>query len=92
MDRGVLALLIPIVAMCIPIAAIVMHGIQQVWRVRLEEARTRAAASTGGSERIETLEGEIAEIRQELGEVQERLDFTERALVQARERARLPES
>lgn len=93
MDRGTLALLIPIAAMAIPIAAIVMHGLQQVWRLRLEEARTRAqVVGAVGSERIEALEGEVAEMRRELGEVQERLDFTERALVQARERQRLPES
>lgn len=93
MDRGTLALLIPMVAMAIPIAAIVMHGLQQVWRLRLEEARTRAqAVGAVGSERVEALEGEVAEMRRELGEVQERLDFTERALVQARERQRLRES
>jgi len=93
MDRGMLALLIPIAAMAIPIAAIVMHGLQSVWRLRVEEARARAqAATSAGSERIEALEGEVAQMRQELGEVQERLDFTERALVQARERQRLPGS
>lgn len=35
--------------------------------------------------RIQSLEGEVARMQQELYEVQERLDFTERVLTQAKE-------
>ena len=44
MDRQSLALLIPITAMLIPIAAIVMGGVLKLSRLRLEEAKLRAGA------------------------------------------------
>ncbi len=42
MDKQVIALLIPIFALAIPIVAVVMHGFQKIWRLRVEEARVRA--------------------------------------------------
>lgn len=89
MDRQALALLIPIVAMLIPIAAIVMHGWQKVAMVRLEEARARALGA--GSADVTALRDEVAELRREVGDMQERIDFTERMLAQQREAPRLPE-
>jgi hypothetical protein len=92
MDRQVLALLIPIMAMAIPIVAIVVNGMQKVWKLRLEEARIRAGAlEAGGSAEVDALRTEVSELRQELLDVQERLDFTERALVQTRDAGRLPD-
>jgi hypothetical protein len=47
---------------------------------------------TGGSEvegRLEELEAEVSNMRRELGEAQERLDFTERVLAQAAEARRV---
>ena len=91
--EDILPLLIPIFALAIPVSAIVFNGLQKIWRLRIEEARTRAELrETGGSSRLEALEAEVAELRHELNEVQERVDFAERALVQNRERQRLPES
>jgi hypothetical protein len=60
-------------------------------RIRLAEARSLPGALDKGSE-VETaaLRDEVGEVRRELGEVQERLDFTERVLGQAREADRLP--
>ncbi len=85
------ALLIPIIALSIPLAAVVSNGLQKVARYRAEEARARAEGmGAGGSSRIEALETEVEQLRQELGEVHERLDFTERMLTQDRERQRLP--
>ena len=44
-------------------------------------------------ETLEALEGEVSTLRQELGEMQERLDFAERVLAQAPETRRVgPES
>jgi hypothetical protein len=51
------------------------------WAQRLRQP-TGAAADP---ERLETLELEVGQIRRELGEAQERLDFTERMLAQGRE-------
>ena len=93
MDHQTLALLIPIVALAIPITVIVFNGLQKVWRLRLEEARARAGARDGeGSGELEALRAEVAQLRQEVGEVQERLDFAERVLIQNRDRQRLPDS
>ncbi len=41
-------------------------------------------------ERVDDLSGEVAALRQQLGETQERLDFTERMLAQARQTGALP--
>jgi hypothetical protein len=41
------------------------------------------------SDRLDYLEGEVSDLRRELGEAQERLDFTERVLAQGAESRRL---
>lgn len=66
-------------------------GLWAQGRLRLEEARWRGGALDTGSE-VESaaLRDEVGEVRRELGEVQERLDFAERLLSQAREGDRLP--
>ena len=91
MDQHSLVLLIPIAAMLIPIAAVVMHGLQKIAKLRLEEALARnQGAGAGDAGELEALRSDVAELRHELADVQERLDFTERALVQKREPVRLP--
>lgn len=88
---GSLAVLIPLLALSIPVAAIVMHGLEKIWRLRIEEARARGGELDGaGANELAALRAEVAQMRQELDEVQERLDFAERALTQSRERPRLP--
>ncbi len=57
-----------------------------LWAQHMRPAR----AGGGGVEaRVETLELEVGAIRQELGEAQERLDFTERLLAQEHEARRV---
>ncbi len=91
MDKQVVALLIPIMALAIPVAAVVFYGLQKVMRLRIEEARVRAGGlGAGGSAELESLRADVAHLQHELVEVQERLDFTERMLAQTRERDRLP--
>lgn len=91
MDKQVVALLIPILALAIPVSAIVLHGLQKMAQIRLEEARVRAGAGDAGSQtEIAALRDEVGELRRELGEVQERLDFAERLLGQARDPERIP--
>jgi hypothetical protein len=91
MDRHALALLIPILALAIPVTAIVFSGLMKLARVRLEETRIRAGALGGGAEsELAALREEIDGLRQELGEVQERVDFAERLLTRAGESERLP--
>jgi hypothetical protein len=91
MDKQVLALLIPILALAIPVAGIVFHGLQRIARMRLEETRLKAGGLDRGVEvEIAALREDVADLRRDLGDVHERLDFAERVLSQAREVERLP--
>jgi hypothetical protein len=91
MDKQILALLIPIVALSIPLASVILYGLLKIARMRLEEARVNAGVlGTGSEAEIAILRDEVGEVRRELGEVQERLDFAERLLSQPREGDRLP--
>lgn len=91
MDKQVIALLIPILALAIPIAGIILYGLGKIARLRLEEARLRAGALDKETEgEIAALREEVGELRGELGDVHERLDFAERLLSRARELERLP--
>ncbi|HET7024561.1 MAG TPA: hypothetical protein VFI39_05095 [Gemmatimonadales bacterium] len=82
MDKGTLALLIPILAISIPLAAVIIRGYHTTIRLRIEELKARGGSGEGDAEAIEQL-------RQEVAEIQERLDFTERLLAQTRESERL---
>ena len=77
MNPAVLALLIPIVA--------IVCG--TIVRLRSRDAGGDLPAEL--SHRLEALETEVGALRQELGETQERLDFTERLLAQDRGENRL---
>ncbi len=91
MDRQSIALLIPITAMLIPIAAIVMGGVLKLSRIRLEEAKLRAGALPDGAlSELDQVRGEMDQLRHEFAEVQERLDFAERLLAQRRDQGPLP--
>ena len=54
------------------------------WAQRLRQA----PRESGGLPRVDALELEVSELRRELGEAQERLDFTERMLAQRAEAPR----
>ncbi|MGB7212623.1 MAG: hypothetical protein WBC97_08340 [Gemmatimonadales bacterium] len=82
MDKGTLALFIPILALSIPLAAVLIRGYHTTIRLRIEEAKAQRGSGDGDTEAIEQL-------RQEVAEIQERLDFTERLLAQNREGERL---
>jgi len=91
MDRQSWALLIPITAMLIPIAAIVMGGMLKLAKVRLEEAKARAGVLPDGTlAELDAVRGEMDQLRHELADVQERLDFAERLIAQRRDQDRLP--
>jgi cell division protein FtsB len=90
MGPGELGVLIPIFALAIPIVAIVSNGMQKVARLRLEEAKARAGSlDAGTADEVRALRDEVADLHRELEELNERVDFTERVLAQAREKGRL---
>jgi hypothetical protein len=80
MDAGAVALLIPV-------AAIVMGGLVKIAR---DFARGHHNPDMSAWDaRMEAPEHELASVRSDLNETQERLDFAERLLAQAREGKRL---
>ena len=56
-----------------------------LWAQRLRQV----PSTSEPQDRLDLLEGEVSSMRQELSEVQERLDFTERVLAQEPESRRL---
>jgi len=77
MDKQTLALFIPIVALMIPVAAIVMGGLIKL--AKLRAGRDERLPSEVEA-RLQAMEEELHVLRQELSEANERLDFTERLL------------
>lgn len=75
--------LIPVMALAIPVAAIVVHGLQRVARLRVEEARLRSGSGEVAGE-VRALQQELEHVRRELGELHERVDFAERLLARGR--------
>ena len=76
--EGSLALLIPVLALAIGFVAV----------LRMPKKLLKGGHSSD-NQRFEALETEVSRLRSELGEAQERLDFTERALVRVEEQRRL---
>ena len=82
------AVFIPIVALCIPVAGIIFHGLEKMARLRVEEAKVKAGQLDGQSaSELAALRDEMGDVRRELAEVQERLDFAERLLTSGREKS-----
>lgn len=73
--------LIPLMIFAIPLMAIYRSMQIKLAATRLEEAKYRAGElGDGGMAAIEDLRLEMDQLRAELSEVHERLDFTERML------------
>jgi hypothetical protein len=88
MDHQTVALMIPIVAMMIPVVAIVMGVKHKMAKLQLEEARVRHGdIGEDTHAELDELRGEVEQLRSELGEVHERLDFAERLLANPPNRA-----
>jgi hypothetical protein len=80
MDKQALALLIPILVLMIPVSAIVLHGL-----LRITQAKAKQAPSPEMLDRLEAVEQDMAALRGQLAETQERLDFAERLLARGKE-------
>jgi hypothetical protein len=74
-----------VVALRIPIAAIVTGGMVKVAKVRESSRQSNRDADPALEARLAAIEQDLNAVRGELSETQERLDFTERLLSQAPE-------
>lgn len=70
----------------IPVVAIIAFAAVRIARLRASRPET---PSTDVTARLEALERTVQGLQQELGDTQERLDFTERLLSKARDERRL---
>jgi hypothetical protein len=66
----------------IPVAAILMFGAVKIAKIQAQARGRTGAADPDTAARLQAVETEIETLRQELGEVHERLDFAERLLAQ----------
>ena len=75
MDTGALALLIPVIALAIGFVVV----------LKMPRKALGHRSNPQLEDRVEALEQQLGTVRQELTEVQERLDFAERLLARADE-------
>lgn len=80
MGKQELALLIPLFALAIPVAAVILNGMLKIAKLRLEEARPRLGGGGSDPGEVHALRSEVESMRGELTELQERVDFAERML------------
>ena len=73
--------LVPVMIFAIPLMGIIHSMVTKLAKTRLEEAKLRAGEMVdGGLAAIEDLRAEMDQLRAELSEVHERVDFTDRLL------------
>jgi hypothetical protein len=94
MDPRGLALLIPILALSIPVVALVFNGLTRLAKARKEaiEAQYGGTLNSTVEAQLEELRTQMQDVQRELADTQERLDFTERMLTQHREQRELPKA
>lgn len=86
MDKQALAMLIPIIALSIPVVAIIMGSLVKMARLK---AQGQDALGPEASVRLAALEDDVAQMRQELADTHERLDFAERMIAAKSESSQL---
>ncbi len=85
MNPEALAVLIPVIAIGGFFAWMIARTVTKAYSERLE-AQSRAGAAAGGQEEVLAA---LDELRREVAELAERLDFTERLLAEQREGKRI---
>lgn len=81
-----LLVLMPIMVLGIGVSAIISSSILKIQRMKLEEAKLRS----GDPAEVGELAHQVSVLQQDVAELQERVDFAERMLAQAREAPALP--
>ena len=90
MDKQSIAVLIPLFALTIPIVGIIAGSVLKLQKGKMELLRLQGQADPGLLNELDELRHEVQQLRGELTEVQERLDFTERLLTNQHDRPQLP--
>lgn len=72
-------LLMTIGGIAIVVVAIIMGDLKKIARMRLEEAQLRTQGGESSDE-VQALRSELENVRRELSELSERVDFAERLL------------
>lgn len=83
MDKGMLALMIPLLALAIGMVSVITHG-----AIKLQQEKNKGLRTAPGGDtiaRVDALEQEVQGLREQLSEAQERIDFAERLLARGRE-------
>ena len=78
MDKQMMALLIPIIALSIPLVAVIANSVLKLQKLKNEGLNPAPDPALLGE--LDDLRHEMTQVRAELADVQERLDFTERLL------------
>ena len=81
-----LFVLVPVMLMGVAVTGIISSVILKLQRMKLEAAKLRS----GDGEETAALAHQVAVLQGEMAELQERVEFAERMLAQARERPALP--
>jgi uncharacterized protein YlxW (UPF0749 family) len=89
-DKQSLAVMIPLFALAIPIVAIIAGSVLKLQKAKMEMLRMGTQPDPGLLNEVDELRHEVQQLRGELTEVQERLDFTERLLTNQHDRPQLP--
>ena len=76
--------IIPILIFSIPVLAIVFNGLTKLARIKAE---SQQGLSGEVLDRIQELESDVQDLRHQLTEAHERLDFAERLLAKPKDRA-----
>ena len=88
--ESIAAFTVPMFVFGIPLAWVIFNGWQKVVRLRIEEAKARSGIEGTDHAAVEGLRADVDQLRNELSEVHERLDFAERLLATGRDREKLP--
>ena len=70
------------IGVLVPVAAILVYGAVKIANIQAQARGRTGVADPDAAARLQAVETELETLRQELGDVHERLDFAERLLAQ----------
>lgn len=96
MNNAILQGIADVLALMIPLTVLSVGGLLLLSRSRIGQAIAHRIAGTSGSsaiqEQLDALHDSLVEVRTQLSEMQERIDFAERVLSREDDRRELPQA